>query len=143
MKDAPDVNDTLRAEGSDAVRLRLERAQRYNGGKVEETPPQLEEPRPPAFTDEALALRFAKAHANDLRYVAAWGRWLYFDGTSWRFDETLLAFNHARQICRQAAAECLPARTREHAWPRHAAGPGQPPSAEVLRQVLNGLRRLS
>jgi putative DNA primase/helicase len=106
VKGAPDVNDTLRAEGSDAVRLRLERAQRYNGGKVEETPPQLEEPRPPAFTDEALALRFAKAHANDLRYVAAWGRWLYFDGTSWRFDETLLAFNHARQICRQAAAEC-------------------------------------
>ena len=44
---------------------------------------------------------------------------------------------------RPAAAECLPARTREHAWPRHAAGPGQSPSAEVLRKVLNGLRRLS
>jgi putative DNA primase/helicase len=64
------------------------------------------EPRPPAFTDEALALRFAELHATDLRYVAAWGRWLHFDGTCWRFDETLLAFNHARKICRQAAAEC-------------------------------------
>lgn len=25
------------------------------------------DPRPPAFTDEALALRFAQLHANDLR----------------------------------------------------------------------------
>src|SRR5258707_2329157 len=64
------------------------------------------DPRPPAFTDEALALWFAEVHATDLRYVAAWGRWLYFDGTCWRFDETLLAFNHARQICRQGAAAC-------------------------------------
>jgi hypothetical protein len=32
--------------------------------------------RPPAFSDEALALRFADLHADDLRYVAAWGKWL-------------------------------------------------------------------
>lgn len=38
-----------------------------------------DDPRPPAFSDEALALRFADQHAHDLRYVAAWGRWL-----SWR-----------------------------------------------------------
>jgi putative DNA primase/helicase len=106
VKDAPDINDTLRAEGSGAVRGRLDRAPRYNGSKVEEKLAQPEEPRPPDFTDEALALRFAKTHANDLRYVAAWGRWLFFDGTRWRFDETLLAFDQARQICRQAAAEC-------------------------------------
>jgi hypothetical protein len=29
----------------------------------------------PAFSDEALALRFAERHAGELRYVAAWGRW--------------------------------------------------------------------
>ena len=62
--------------------------------------------RPPAFTDEALALRFAEAHADKLRYVAAWGRWISFDGACWRFDDTLLAFDRARKICRQAAAEC-------------------------------------
>ena len=106
MKEAPDVNDTLRAEGSGAVRGRLERARRYNGAKTEEKLVQLGKPRPPAFTDEALALRFAETHANDLRYVAGWGRWLFFDGTRWRFDETLLAFDRARQICREAAAEC-------------------------------------
>jgi phage/plasmid-associated DNA primase len=45
--------------------------------------------RPPAFSDEALALQFAERHANDLRYVAAWGRWLHWDQTCWQFDDTL------------------------------------------------------
>ena len=27
---------------------------------------------PPAFSDEAVALRFAERHADDLRFVAAW-----------------------------------------------------------------------
>ena len=62
--------------------------------------------RPPAFTDEALALQFAERHANDLRYVAAWGKWLSWTGTHWKFDETLQAFDYAREICRQAAASC-------------------------------------
>jgi len=64
------------------------------------------EPRPPAFTDEALALRFADIHKDDLRYVAAWGKWLSWTGTLWRFDDTLFAFDQARLICRAAAAEC-------------------------------------
>ena len=42
----------------------------------------------------------------DLRYVAAWSRWLRYDGRRWEFDETLLAFDLARKICRQAAGEC-------------------------------------
>lgn len=62
--------------------------------------------RPPAFTDEALALQFAERHAGDLRYVAAWGKWLSWTGTHWRFDDTLQAFDHARRICREAAAAC-------------------------------------
>jgi putative DNA primase/helicase len=64
------------------------------------------DPRPPAFTDESLALRFAEIHTADLRYVAAWGRWLSYNGVCWRFDETLLAFDLARKICRGAAAKC-------------------------------------
>src|SRR5688572_3359090 len=64
------------------------------------------EDRPPAFTDESLALRFAERHEADLRYVAAWGRWLHCDGQRWRFDDTLLAFDLARKVCREAAAEC-------------------------------------
>ncbi|OAI28690.1 hypothetical protein A1351_11335 [Methylosinus sp. R-45379] len=64
------------------------------------------EPLPPAFSDEALALRFAELHAGDLRYVAAWGKWLSWTGTHWQFDETLHAFDLARAVCREAAAEC-------------------------------------
>jgi putative DNA primase/helicase len=61
---------------------------------------------PPAFTDEALALRFADKHADDLRYVAAWGRWLHWTGTHWQLDDTLRAFDFARTLCREAAAQC-------------------------------------
>jgi putative DNA primase/helicase len=60
----------------------------------------------PAFSDEALALRFADQHADDLRYVAAWGRWLRYDGSRWAFEDTLAAFDFARRICRDAAGEC-------------------------------------
>ncbi len=35
----------------------------------------------PAFSEDALALRFSKRHADDLRYVAAWSKWLQWDGT--------------------------------------------------------------
>ncbi len=59
--------------------------------------------RPPAFSDEALALRFAEHHAGDLRFVAAWNKWLIWTGTHWRFDDTLHAFDLARHVCREAA----------------------------------------
>ena len=61
--------------------------------------------RPPIFSDEALALRFAERHAELLRYVAPWGRWLFWDGVRWRFDETLAVFDLVRRLCRQIAAE--------------------------------------
>jgi putative DNA primase/helicase len=61
---------------------------------------------PPAFTDEELALRFSDLHKDRLRYVAPWGRWLIREPAVWRFEETLKAFDLARAICRQAAAEC-------------------------------------
>jgi hypothetical protein len=35
----------------------------------------------PNNSDEALALRFAERHANDLRFVAAWGKWLSWTAT--------------------------------------------------------------
>ena len=72
-------------------------------GLVEQT---ATDPRPPEFTDEALALHFADCHAHELRYVAAWGRWLCWDGKKWQPDDTLLAFDHARAVCRAAASRC-------------------------------------
>jgi putative DNA primase/helicase len=68
--------------------------------------PDDDEARPPEFSDEALALRFAEQHTERLRYVAAWGRWLIWNGLRWCFDETLHAFDLVRRACRQAAADC-------------------------------------
>jgi putative DNA primase/helicase len=62
--------------------------------------------RPPEFTDEALALRYSTEHADRLRFVASWGRWLLWDGSVWDFDDTLKALDLSRVVCRQASAEC-------------------------------------
>jgi putative DNA primase/helicase len=64
-----------------------------------------EEPRPPGFSDEALALLFAERHAANLRYVAQWDKWLSWDGMRWGFDKTLHAFDRARHICREASSQ--------------------------------------
>ena len=61
---------------------------------------------PPTFSDEALALRFTERYADKLRYVAAWSKWLIWNGQYWQFDDTLKAFDFARKICRGAASEC-------------------------------------
>jgi putative DNA primase/helicase len=57
----------------------------------------------PAFSDEALALEFADRYADELRYVASWGRWLRYDGKKWAPDDTLVAFDSARWVCREYA----------------------------------------
>jgi putative DNA primase/helicase len=67
--------------------------------------------RPPPFTDEALALEFADRHADDLRHVSVWGKWLIWIGTHWRVDDTLQAVDHTRAICRRAASSCNQPRT--------------------------------
>ena len=69
-------------------------------------PANNDDPRPPAYSDEALALRFAERHRDDLRFVARWSKWMTWDGRRWKEDDTLLGFDFARQICREVAAEC-------------------------------------
>jgi replicative DNA helicase len=44
---------------------------------------------PPRFSEEALALRFSRRYARDLRYVSRWGNWMSWDGTRWVDDDTL------------------------------------------------------
>ena len=60
---------------------------------------------PPA-AEESIALLFAERYALEWRYVAAWGWWLSYDGTRWAHDDTLDAFDRARAICREVAADC-------------------------------------
>jgi putative DNA primase/helicase len=61
---------------------------------------------PPRFSEEALALRFSRRYAEELRYVSRWGHWMRWDGMRWVEDDTLHVFDLARGICRGASAEC-------------------------------------
>jgi putative DNA primase/helicase len=78
--------------------------------------------RPPPFSAEALALQFAEVHENDLRYVAAWGQWFVWDGARWSRDDTLKAFDHARQMCRKASAGCNEPRIAQRIADMRTAG---------------------
>jgi phage/plasmid-associated DNA primase len=55
--------------------------------------------------EDNLALTFAEEHASNLRYVAAWGRWLAWDDTCWVFDDTLHTFDRVRSLCREVSAK--------------------------------------
>jgi len=54
-------------------------------------------------TDDALALSFTRRYHQDWRYVAAWGKWLMWDGQRWRTEDTLAATDLIRHVCRHAA----------------------------------------
>ncbi len=56
-------------------------------------------------TEDALALAFTRRYHRDWRYVAAWGRWLVWDGRRWRNEDTLAATDLIRGVCRHAALQ--------------------------------------
>ncbi len=94
-----DANDILRAKGPGGLR-----------SAVDETPrealPGPEDDRPPPYSDDALALRFADIHVGDLRFVAARNEWMIWNSARWKIEHTLRAHDLARKVCRQAAAKC-------------------------------------
>jgi putative DNA primase/helicase len=71
-----------------------------------------EDPCPPRFSEEALALRFSRQYEAGLRYVAGWGRWMRWDEKRWREDDTLAVFDRCRAICRRVSSECGDAHVR-------------------------------
>lgn len=90
----------------DLAELMAQAAAKAKNAERDGTLPPSSDGSLPPFSDEALALRFAERHAGDLRFVAAWGKWLTWDGRRWRIDDTVRAFDYARSICREAAAHC-------------------------------------
>ena len=62
----------------------------------------------PTLTEDALALIFAARRADDMRFIAAWSKWLSWDGAHWEPDDTLACFDEARAICREKAAGAKP-----------------------------------
>jgi P4 family phage/plasmid primase-like protien len=60
---------------------------------------------PELYSEDNAALAFSRQFANDLRYVAPWGRWMIWRGQRWTEENTLHVFDLARQICRSVAAQ--------------------------------------
>ncbi len=57
------------------------------------------------LTEDGVALAFAKAHQDTLRYDHTRGAWFHWTGKAWRQDEIKLAFSWSRRICRQLAKQ--------------------------------------
>jgi putative DNA primase/helicase len=58
---------------------------------------------PQKGSQDEFADEFTNRHAETLRYVAIWGKWLQWDGTRWKFETTLIAFDFARRVARHFA----------------------------------------
>ena len=66
-------------------------------------PVLIEPPVPPPFSEDAIASAFAANFHWEFRYVAAFGHWMFYDGTRWVKENTLAAFDIARVLCREFA----------------------------------------
>lgn len=55
------------------------------------------------FAEDTLALQFADAHEDKLRYIAKLGRWQAWNGSVWLPDDTLAVFDRVREMVRVEA----------------------------------------
>jgi putative DNA primase/helicase len=109
---SPELAAWIAAAGEEAARRearaeeRRRKAEEEAARKTAAANSPEDDVRPPAFTDDALALTFAEQHTDKMRYVAAWSKWLFWDGKQWNTDDTRLAYDRARKVCRRAATSC-------------------------------------
>ena len=89
-------------------------------------PPSMESGDP--FTEDALALRFSERHADNLRYIATKGCWQKWDGGRWYEEATHLAFDLARQSCRDDA---------------QSFGNGKPPMTVLAAKTIAAVERMA
>jgi len=60
----------------------------------------------PEFSEDRLALNFTDRFEKALRYVATLGKWFIWDGTRWKIDDTQLARDRVRAVCREYSSRC-------------------------------------
>jgi putative DNA primase/helicase len=66
--------------------------------------PQGEAAAPLSDTEDEAAVAFSNRHAEELRYVNAWHKWLRWSSHShWRIIETLWVFHQVRIVAREFA----------------------------------------
>jgi putative DNA primase/helicase len=112
---ATDFNDMEKLSGLDEVKTRIrlatiEHEEARQLHRDAEPPPATPEDfgqssadESAAFSDDALALRFAEQHVNALRFTALWSKWSEWDDGRWCRDEKLRTMSLARELCRQVA----------------------------------------
>jgi putative DNA primase/helicase len=61
----------------------------------------------PMYSDSDIALRYVERSNGDAVWCETWGRWLLWEGTRWRKDETLAVLDQVRSICAVSAHELL------------------------------------
>lgn len=94
----------------------------------------LDSPSAPDLSHDDLALRWSRAGGFEqrARYVAAWGRWMLWQGTHWAHDERLAHMTDARQFLRDLAADI-------ERWAARRAQQAETPEAgEKLIQWASG-----
>lgn len=72
---------------------------------LDETADPETEDLPELYSEDNAALAFSAQFADELRYVAPWGRWMIWRGQRWAEENTLHVFDLARRICRSVAAQ--------------------------------------
>lgn len=132
MKTYRDANEMLMAEGPDGVRAFLDRqwfadreaeklaeaeaaaraaADAELGAEPEaDDPPHTDDPPDDAgdfdLSHDALANDLGRrGWDRDAKFVATWGKWLFWDGQRWRVDDRLHHWTLAREYLSQRAAE--------------------------------------
>ena len=86
-----DINDTLRDQGADAVRERINNAERYNPSEM--------------MTDLGNARRLVRLYGTDLRYVHAWRKWLIWEDGHWRQNDDGCVMRMAKAAVEEMFAE--------------------------------------
>lgn len=84
---------------------------------------------PVPFSDDGLASDMAFRYGLNWRYIADWGQWVRWTGTSWERDETGLIFNAVRLFCREIANSERAAPCRSPLAKSSPHGRGIPPSS--------------
>jgi putative DNA primase/helicase len=66
----------------------LDKARARRNGREGKSKPEAVTSSGPHLTDMGNAQRFVCDHAADVRYVHPWKKWLVWDGTRWKIDDT-------------------------------------------------------
>ena len=117
---------------ADADKRQKARAKRKPRQKAEAP---VERDTAPAITEDKLGLAFAEVHEPRLRFDHSRGAWCEWTATRWVHDETGLALDLARELCRERG------RTTEKASERRKLDEWK--TARAIEQMARTDRRLA